>query len=55
MLRFDFGYFHLNYESPLLHHDFIRLPSALGQLSAQEADLWYRKLLSEVVREQQET
>ena len=40
--------------TPLLHHDFIRLASALGQLSAWEADFWYGKLLSEVVREQQE-
>lgn len=41
--------------TPLLHHDFIRLASTLGWLSAREADCWYGKLLSEVVREQQET
>lgn len=42
-------------QTPLLHHDFVRLASALGQLSAREADFQYGKLFSEVVREQQET
>lgn len=38
----------------LLHHDFIKLASALGQLSVYKANFWYGKLLSEAVIEQQE-
>ncbi|KAJ7407222.1 hypothetical protein BTVI_63707 [Pitangus sulphuratus] len=45
----------LAYASSLKKHDFIRLTSPFGQLLAQEAHFGYGKLLSEVVREQQET